>query len=182
MMNDVGALQVRKTEDRDIPHVIDIYSGARALLRRRGIPQWTRGNYPNEDTLRDDINAGWAFVVQYGNAVAATAAIMTEQEPNYQIIRNGAWLHDGKYATVHRIAVHSDYLGHGLARALFAYAEEVAWQLDFGSVRVDTHEQNTPMRRLVASLGFQQCGIVTVEDGTLRVAYEKLLEPFVSTP
>ena len=42
------------------------------------------------------------------------------------------------------------------------------------SLRADTHADNKIMQYLLEKNGFARCGIIHVEDGTPRVAYQKL--------
>ena len=42
-----------------------------------------------------------------------------------------------------------------------------------GHLRIDTHEKNLVMQNLVKKTGFSYCGIIYVDDGTKRLAYEK---------
>lgn len=42
------------------------------------------------------------------------------------------------------------------------------------SLRADTHADNKIMQHLLEKNGFARCGIIHVEDGTPRVAYQKL--------
>ena len=42
-------------------------------------------------------------------------------------------------------------------------------------VRVDTHEGNIPMRKMLEKNGFEYCGTIHLLDGQPRVAYEKLV-------
>ena len=39
-------------------------------------------------------------------------------------------------------------------------------------LRVDTHEDNKPMQHLAQKYGFSRRGIIYVEDGTPRIAYD----------
>ena len=41
------------------------------------------------------------------------------------------------------------------------------------SIKVDTHENNIPMQSLLKKNGFEYCGVVYLEDGGKRVAFEK---------
>ncbi|MBE6046792.1 MAG: N-acetyltransferase, partial [Clostridiales bacterium] len=40
------------------------------------------------------------------------------------------------------------------------------------NVRIDTHENNTTMQRQIEKAGFERCGIIYVEDGSPRIAYQ----------
>ena len=42
-----------------------------------------------------------------------------------------------------------------------------------GNLRIDTHEKNIPMQRCLAKNGFARCGIIYLEDGDPRIAYQK---------
>lgn len=44
----------------------------------------------------------------------------------------------------------------------------------WGNLRIDTHADNHTMQHLIQKHGFQKCGIVYVEDGTPRIAYQYL--------
>ena len=41
-------------------------------------------------------------------------------------------------------------------------------------VRADTHADNKIMQHLLEENGFTKCGIIHVEDGTPRIAYQKM--------
>lgn len=81
---------------------------------------------------------------------------------------DGAWHSDAAYYVIHRVAA---VRGRGVARAIFSFAAEHADYL-----RCDTHEDNAPMRRALDSFGFQECGTITVANGTERVAYDWIKE------
>ena len=42
------------------------------------------------------------------------------------------------------------------------------------SLRADTHADNKIMQHLLEENGFTRCGIIHVEDGTPRIAYQKM--------
>ena len=41
----------------------------------------------------------------------------------------------------------------------------------------DTHEKNLPMQRVFQKNGFLRCGLIRVEDGTERIAFQKTYRP-----
>ena len=43
-----------------------------------------------------------------------------------------------------------------------------------GGIRVDTHEGNIPMRKMLEKQGFVYCGVIHLADGSPRVAYQYL--------
>ena len=167
---------IRKTEIKDIPAVIAIFDEAKAYFKAQGIPQWQHGT-PNEEMLRNDIAKGYSYVLDEDGTVIGTACIIEEADPDYSRITEGNWLNDEPYAVVHRIAVKSSCKGNGYAAKLLQHAQETAQKNGWRNVRIDTHECNSSMRRLLTKNGFVQCG--NVEIGPLkepRIAYQKILK------
>jgi len=41
------------------------------------------------------------------------------------------------------------------------------------NVRIDTHRDNAAMLKLLESMGFKFCGVVWLENGDERLAYQK---------
>ena len=60
--------------------------------------------------------------------------------------------------------------GKGTAAECFAFAEARC-----SNLRIDTHEKNIPMQRCLAKHGFTRCGIIYLEDGDPRIAYQKVI-------
>ena len=79
----------------------------------------------------------------------------------------GKWMYDSSCCRIHRIAVKEH--NRGYASACFHYA-----YLQNRHIRIDTHEKNLPMRKLLEKEGFTYCGKIVVEDGNVRLAYEKV--------
>lgn len=53
--------------------------------------------------------------------------------------------------------------------------------LDFGfekveNIRIDTHKDNKIMIHLLEKYGFKRCGVIVVDDGTDREAFQKIKE------
>jgi len=53
--------------------------------------------------------------------------------------------------------------------------EKMCLEKGIHSIKIDTHEQNISMQRLLDKNGFQYCGVIFVADQSPRVAYEKIL-------
>ena len=83
------------------------------------------------------------------------------------MIEGGAWKSAAPYGTLHRVA--SDGAVHGL----FGQMVDYAWGV-ISHLRIDTHENNAVMRHLVEKHGFQRCGVIYLEDGAPRIAFERI--------
>ena len=169
---------VRKTKPEDIPEVMNIIRDAQASMKLLGISQWQDG-YPNENSFAKDIAEGISYVYEKEGEIVATAAIFTAPEPDYAKIYEGEWKTNGNYGVVHRIAVKKQAKRAGYAAKMIEYAVELTKQAGYGSVRIDTHEGNIPMRSFLKKQGFEECGIIYLSNegsvGNKRIAYEKIL-------
>ncbi|MGN0564917.1 MAG: N-acetyltransferase, partial [Candidatus Heritagella sp.] len=87
------------------------------------------------------------------------------EEPTYRVIEQGAWPDEKPYATLHRMA--SSGRVPRVSDACFSYAKA-----RFARLRVDTHRDNGPMRRAIERNGFVYCGVIHVQDGSARLAYQ----------
>ena len=87
------------------------------------------------------------------------------EDPTYEVIQ-GAWLNDRPYCAVHRVASRGEVPG--------VATQILTWCLEFcGNVRIDTHDDNLPMQRVLEKNGFVHCGRIWIEDGSPRIAYQK---------
>ncbi len=169
-------MEFRKTKPADVERVMELIDGAKLYFRQHNVPQWQDG-YPNDVTIRGDIAAGQSYVLCTDTGrIAGTMALQLGGEPTYDKIIGGAWLTEGPYAVVHRIAVDGQLKQRGYASELLRESERIARASGAVSVRVDTHEINMPMQRLLKKNGYQFCGTIHLADGAPRFAFEKAFE------
>ena len=107
-----------------------------------------------------------------GNVVADGAGVLGGG-PAYAAIE-GAWLTDGDYVVLHRMAVTDGEKGRGVATEFMRRVEAMACGRGTGSMRVDTNFDNRYMLRMLGRLGFVYCGKVRYRSGE-RLAFEKTL-------
>ena len=165
---------IRLAEKKDIDRIMQIIADARESIGRLGIDQWQYG-YPTRDIVKEDIMLERSFVVVEDGEICATFALMLHGEPTYKKIYCGAWIGDGEYLALHRIAINSANRGKGIAEGIINFLCEYSNENGYSSVRVDTHEGNIPMRKMLEKNGFEYCGTIHLLDGQTRVAYEKLV-------
>ena len=81
---------------------------------------------------------------------------------------------------VHRLAVDSDVKNKGFATKILEFSEGVCIENKILSLKADTHENNEPMKRLLAKNGFSFCGLIYLDRetdlGAKRIAYEKIIK------
>lgn len=158
---------IRLTRGEDVPALMALYEDARRFMAQTGNPrQWGPNRWPPEDLIRRDIEAGHSHVCEIGGRIAGTFFFDAGEaiEPTYAVIEDGAWIADGPYGVVHRIAAR----GCGRLCLDWAFAR-------CGHLRIDTHPDNRPMQRLLEKCGFKYCGIIHVaQDNDPRLAFEKV--------
>ena len=164
---------IRLASEKDVKSILEIIKDAKAFLKENNVNQW-QDNYPNEDTIINDINKKQLYVYEE-KEVLAFIAIIEGIEETYNIIYDGKWLNDDSYLTIHRIAVKKEARHCNIASKLFMYAIEYANKRNIKSIRVDTHKDNIVMQKLILKHDFKKCGYIYLKDHSPRLAYERLV-------
>ena len=172
---------IRATTPADVPAVMAIIEEARRTIATLGIDQWQNGS-PNEAMILADVKAGQSRVALVNGEVVGTFALIENGEPVYASIEDGTWqtpdrdaAGEWSYLAIHRVAISVSHRGSGISTAVIRHAEESARTLGRTSLRIDTHEGNVVMRRMLERHGFIRCGTIHLENGDPRVAYEKIV-------
>lgn len=156
--------RIRKAVAEDLPRIEDVYETARQFMRANGNhSQWDAQDAP-ELRSREDIEAGWLYVLE-DEEIHAVFVFWKGKDPLYAVIEQGQWKSEEKYGVVHRVA--SD----GTVRNVLGQVMEFC-KSQIAHLRIDTHEDNKVMQHVLEKNGFQRCGIIYVNDGTPRIAYE----------
>ena len=167
----------RKTTIADIGEVMPIFEEARKTIAALGIDQWQNG-YPSEDVIVADVELDQSYVCEIDGKICATFAMLENGEQTYDKIYDGHWLTGDKsrdYIAIHRVAISVYSRGSGLSGKIIDFAADFAMEKGRRSLRIDTHRGNAVMRRMLEKNGFQYCGIIYLENGDERVAYEKVI-------
>lgn len=167
-------MNIKKSTIHDLNSILTIIKQAQYYFKQHGIDQW-QNNYPNEDTIKSDIDSEISYILLINHKVMATAVISFEIEPSYQTIYNGNWLSNDSYAVIHRIAVDQSMKGQNIASEFLNYANHLCVKNKINSIRIDTHENNLSMQKLLLKNQFHYCGDIFLEDKSKRIAFEKLV-------
>ena len=156
--------QIRKAEEADLTAVRKIYTQARKFMADHENPTQWGSEYPPEGLLLEDIARGTLYVIQNDTGIHGVFYFCIEEDPTYTVIQEGAWHKDMPYGVIHRIT--GDGSG-GILRTAVTFVQQ-----QIGYLRIDTHADNYVMQRALEKLGFCKCGIIFVDDGTPRIAYD----------
>ena len=156
---------IRLATAQDLDIILRVYDQARQFMRASGnMLQWVNG-YPQRDLLENDIEKKQLFVIEEDGAVHGAFAFILGDDPTYAYIEDGRWPNSKPYGTIHRIG--TDGAIHGAVQMARDYALQFT-----DEVRADTHADNKPMQHTLTKNGFVRCGIIYLENGDPRIAYQ----------
>lgn len=159
-------MEIRHAQRNDLPAMLEIYREARAFMKANGNPNQWKDNRPSAEAIQKDIESGQSYLIFDGGVLCGAFSLIFGDDPTYALIENGQWKSDLPYATIHKIA---SFPGtHGVFSEIIRFSEPKAQ-----SLRIDTHPDNQIMQHLILKNGFEYCGNIYTDDGTLRYAYQK---------
>lgn len=170
MKDSISSRHIRLSLESDVPRMQEVFSEARSIMRSSGnMNQWT-GGYPSDGQLLLDISRKVSYIIEEDGIIVGTFAFIKGVEPTYLKIYGGCWKNDcSEYATIHRLASTKD--SHDVARTCF----EWAWE-QIQNLRIDTHRDNLIMQHCIEKAGFEYCGIIYLDNGDERLAYQKIFK------
>ena len=155
---------IRPATEADLPALRPVFEAAKGIMRADGnLEQWAAPGFPGDALLLRDIARGGGFIIER-ERIVAYFALLPSPEPTYDYI-DGAWLTDEPYGVIHRMASYPEE--HGIFAAIIDFAAA-----RYAHLRIDTHRDNRIMQHLIEKHGFTYCGVIWLEDGTDRLAYE----------
>lgn len=157
---------IRLARHEDLAEILKIYAWARAFMASNGNPHQWGTEKPSPALLREDIGNQNLYAVIDQDRVCGAFAFLPGPDPTYRYIEGGTWRSDTPYAVIHRLA--ADGSG-GIFSAVLNYCQERCSHL-----RIDTHRDNHVMHHLLKKHGFSRRGIIYLEDGDQRIAYDRI--------
>lgn len=167
-------MKILNAKKENLERILQIFQIGRQTMRNSGNKnQWING-YPSLQLLSDDIDKNQLFIICDDDVneeaiedekIHGVFAFIVGEDNTYNYIEDGKWTNDNPYGTIHRIA--SDTTRKGILQSA----------VDFGlskitTLRIDTHADNKIMQNAITKCGFKKCGIIYVEDGSPRVAFQ----------
>lgn len=169
-------MKIIKATKEDLSAMMHIIHQAQEYLASLNIDQWQNG-YPNEQKILEDIANQESYLIKNEqNQIIAITMFTTRNESTYAVIE-GNWLTNDNttYGVIHRMAVNNEYRNAGAAKFIFHYFEQLLKAENIVSMRIDTHQDNIGMQHILTKLDYKYCGIIYLEDGNKRLAYEKII-------
>ena len=162
-------MEIRLATLSDLPRIEDIYREAREFMKTSGNASQWGTTYPERELLLSDIKGRNLYTVVENEDILGVFYFRIGEDPTYRTINGGAWKNNLPYGVIHRIAVGKNAHGKGVSRFCFDYAFGLS-----GNLKIDTHRDNAPMRRALEKYGFEYCGVIHLENGDERIAFQKI--------
>ena len=157
-------MKIRNAVISELEEILAIYELARAFMKETGNPDQWRNTYPTPQIVKDDIKKEELYVLYDEEGIEGVFVFINGPDPSYDYI-DGNWLDDEPYCAVHRVA--SAQKKKGVLRAVMDYAFSRS-----DSIKIDTHKDNAVMQHQLEKYGFKRCGIIFLENGEHRIAYQ----------
>ena len=146
---------IRRAKISEIPDILSITRLCALKMEQNGIFQWNE-HYPSETAFLKDVEREELYVIEENGSVLGTIVVSTFMDEEYIPIQ---WLTpNGNSTYIHRLSVHPEHQGKGMAQKLMDFAEAYSKKNQFVSVRLDTFSQNHRNQRFYEQRGYQKLG------------------------
>jgi ribosomal protein S18 acetylase RimI-like enzyme len=153
---------IRQSKKEDAVMLMAVIRAASSAMLAKDIDQWDEV-YPNFDVLKKDIGNGELFVLEEDGALKGMVVLNEFQDKEYADVD---WRYTvGKQLVVHRLCVHPEFQGMGVAKRLMDFAENYAQKNGYSSIRLDCFTQNPTSVALYTKLEYAKAGTVTFRKG-----------------
>ena len=132
-------------------------------------PEWKKGIYPTRNDAEVNIESKSLYVAKMKNQMVGSISLNHVQEPAYEQVNWKINAKANEILVIRLFAVHPDFKGQGMAKAMLEFAKDKAKELECKTIRLDVVNQNIPACQLYEKSGFEY--VSTVD---LGLPYEKL--------
>ena len=144
---------IRRPKISEINEILVITRACALDMSARGIEQWNE-HYPSREAFERDLQNEELFILEEESLIVGSITLSFTKDDEYIPIE---WLTaEAKHLYVHRLCIHPDQQGKGMARRLMDFAEQYGREQGCTSVRLDTFSQNSRNIRFYTSRGYQQ--------------------------
>lgn len=136
--------------------ILSMTDACRVTMEENGIYQWTL-DYPSKKAFKNDIKRNELYVLKHAERLVGCIVISLSMDQEYGSVQ---WLTENTHNYyIHRLAVHPEFQGLGLAQHLMDFGENFARENNALSVRLDTFSQNKRNQKI-----YEQRGYIKLED------------------
>ena len=146
---------ISKGELHELNALLKLTRACGKHMRDNGIDQWDE-NYPNLEIFKEDVKNKSLFVIEDNELVLGCICISLKIDDVYKDVK---WLTpNSNNVYLHRLAIHPNFQGQGLALKLMEYAEDFTIKNGCVSIRLDTFSQNKRNQKFYELRGYKKLG------------------------
>lgn len=151
-------MDIIKGQMQDLPEIMDIIASCTRHMESQGIFQWDE-TYPDAEIIKEDIENGHSYVIKDKGRCIAYVAINEVFEPEVPVYRQVSWSSDSEKALyIHRLCVHPEYQGRGIAKSMLSFTEETAAKNGYPSIRLEAFSANKTALKMYEKAGYKKVG------------------------
>ena len=164
-------MEFSTAQAQDLAEILRLFRAATTQMDAHGVYQWDE-IYPDEGILGEDIARGNLTVGTIDGRIAVAFMLDYCEDSDYE---SADWQYcEQNIVVLHRLCVHPDFQGRGVARQAMDYLENEVRAQGIKTIRLDAFSQNPTALHLYESRGYQKAGEISYRKG-LFYLYEKKL-------
>ena len=164
-------MEIIKAIIKDTDEILNLIRSSSIKMYQEGIDQWDE-IYPNKEIILNDIKNKELYVYKENAIILGIIVLNTFQDEEYKEID---WKYKDKTPLViHRLCIHPNSQGKGLAKKLLSFAENYAINNNYQTIRLDCFTKNKTATNLYIKNGYIIRGKVNFRKGQFY-CLEKLL-------
>ena len=144
---------IRRAKIQEIPEILELTKACAHHMSEQGIFQWN-AHYPSSGAFKKDISRNELYKLEKSGIIVGIIAITPLMDKEYKPVN---WLtKNDNNVYIHRLAVHPDHQGQGYAQELMSFAEDLAYQKKYTSIRLDTFSKNLRNQKFYEQRGYRK--------------------------
>ena len=148
-------MELTKATAADLTDVVSLYQRVTEEMNAEGLDCWRWGEWPSEEILRKETEAGRLYIQRDEDTLAAAIVLKKEQDPEYE---TASWTCGIRPGALHLLAVNPAIQGSGWGGGVLDDALQLLRRAGCDCVRIDTDSRNKRAIRLYEKMGFRFCG------------------------
>lgn len=142
---------IQRAKISEINEILTMTTACRIAMEANHIYQWTL-EYPSREIFEHDIARNELFVLKKSGKIIGCIVISTVMDEEYRPVK---WLtQNTSNFYIHRLGVHPEYQGQGMAQQLMDFGENFAKENKALSIRLDTFSQNKRNQKFYEKRGY----------------------------
>ena len=151
-------MEIIKAQMQDLPEIWEIIESCTKHLQSRGINQWDE-TYPDLGIIKEDVENGYAYIGRDSDECIAYVALNEKFDDEDPECRRVNWSSSGEKALyIHRLAVHPERQGKGIAKKMLRFIEDLAAKNNYSSIRLEAYSANEAAIKLYENSGYTKAG------------------------